>query len=411
MRTLRGSGVGLCEPEGFDRKSMYTPYLMCAYATALLLVLLGFRVIRRSAPDLGGLAYLRQFILCALCGVVLLALRSRAPAILTVVTANFLLLAGVVFLYCAAAEILAVRRRFLPWAVSVCAAALPALLWFTYGSDLAKGRLEVHCLALIAMFTMISVTLFGQGNAALRYPAHACGWLMNASIVLNAAWGAFALGHRPNPNFMHPDGVDAAFSYLSMIVGLGNVVSLAWLSLCVHRQELQATAQTDSLTGLLNRGAFEEILRRELVRSATSKSLLGILLLDIDYFKQVNDEHGHLVGDDVLRGVGAALRRGTRPSDLLARFGGEEFVILLRDAGLEQSEEVAERLRGDIEALRDLPAGVNLTASFGVAVNAPGETAGEFLHRADQALYRSKRDGRNLVTVHRSAGRESVTRR
>lgn len=388
---------------------MYTPYLMCAYAAALLMVLLGFEVIRRSAPDLRGLRDLRRFILCGLCGLLLLALRLRAPAILTTVAANYLLFAGAIFLYCAAAEILEAGRRFLSWAVAVCAAALPPFLWFTYGSNSAAGRREIHCVVLAAIFAMVSITLFRQGRAGLRYPARACGWLANGAIGVNIAWGTLGAAYGRNPNFLHPDMVDAGFSYLSMIVALSNVVGLAWLSLCVHRQELQETAQTDSLTGLLNRGAFEEILRREMRRCEQSRSLLGMVLLDIDYFKQVNDEHGHLVGDDVLRRIGSALRVGTRPSDVLARFGGEEFVILLRDASLEQSEEVAERLRRDIEALRDLPACVSLTASFGVAVNLPGESAGAFLHRADQALYRSKRDGRNLVTVHRSAGYGSLS--
>jgi diguanylate cyclase (GGDEF)-like protein len=135
------------------------------------------------------------------------------------------------------------------------------------------------------------------------------------------------------------------------------------------------------------------------------------MLIDIDFFKQVNDAHGHLVGDDVLRRIGTALRLGTRPSDVLARFGGEEFVILLRDAGAMQAEEVAQRLRADIAALTDLPGRVNLTASFGVAVSQPGDSTGELLRRADEALYRSKRGGRNLVSVAASGARDSTTLR
>jgi diguanylate cyclase (GGDEF)-like protein len=192
------------------------------------------------------------------------------------------------------------------------------------------------------------------------------------------------------------------------MLGLGNVVALAWLSLSAHRHELEVVAQTDSLTGLLNRGAFEEILRRELKNPASPGWRVALLLIDVDYFKQVNDAHGHLVGDDVLRRIGAALRLGIRPSDVLARFGGEEFVILLHDACLESAEEVAERLRGDIAALDDLPQRVSLTASFGVAASVLGESATEFLLRADEALYRSKREGRNLVRVDRGGRRMAV---
>jgi diguanylate cyclase (GGDEF)-like protein len=391
---------------------MYTPYLMGAYAAALLLVLLGFRVIRRNTPDLRGIPWLQGFIVCGLCGLALFGARSRAPAFLTVVTANYLLFTGVICLYCAAAKILEVKRQLLAWALGLVVAALPLFLWFTYGRRSVFGRLEIHCVVLIAIFSMIAALLFRRGRGGLRYPARACGWMMLVTVAANVLWGAFELVYRPDPNFLHPDPVDAGFSYLTMLLGLSNVVGLAWLSFCVHRQELQLAAQTDALTGLLNRGAFEEILRRELMRGTKgmpgAAAGIGIMLIDIDYFKQVNDAHGHLVGDDVLRRIGAALRLGIRPSDVLARFGGEEFVVLLRDAGLKAAEEVAERLRADIAGLVNLPGSVNLTASFGVAVSAPGEMAGEFLMRADEALYRSKREGRNLVRVDRGETRASA---
>ncbi|HEX4006048.1 MAG TPA: GGDEF domain-containing protein [Acidobacteriaceae bacterium] len=386
---------------------MYTPYLMIAYAAALLLVLVGFRVVHRNLPDLRGIVWLQAFVACGLCALGLFALRSRAPAFLTVVVANFLLFSDVICLYCAAAEILDLRRRQLPWLVGLSVAALPPFLWFTYGQPSVFGRLELHCIVLIVVYSVSASMLFWRGRASLRYPARACGWMMVAAVLVNVLWGLHGLIYPPNPSFLHPDAMDAGFSYLTMILGMSNVVGLAWLSFCVQRQELQAVAQTDSLTGLLNRGAFEEILRRELLRCASGdqKSGLGMMLIDIDFFKQVNDAHGHLVGDDVLRRVGATLRLGIRPSDVLARFGGEEFVILLRDAGLEAAAEVAERLRRDVASLENMPASVNLTASFGVAVSAPGELAGEFLVRADEALYRSKREGRNLVRVDRGESR------
>lgn len=403
-----GHGRGLTAFGGADQKSVYTPYLMCAYAAALLLVLLGFRVIRRGMPELRGAAHLQRFILYGLAALLLFALRSHAPALLTIVAPNFLLFAGSLFLYCAAAAILEVPARLLGWIIGICIAALPPFLWFTYHRNDTVGRLEVHCSVMIAIFSMASAMLFRERRPALRYAARASAWLMTATIVLNAAWGTFGLVYRPHANFMYPDLVDAGFSYLTMILGLSNVVALAWLSLSAHRHELQVTAQTDSLTGLLNPGAFEETLRRDLQRCADAGRAMGLMLIDIDYFKKVNDAHGHLVGDDVLRRIGSALRLGIRPADVLARFGGEEFVILLRDAGLESTEEVAERLRSDIAALDDMPRGVNLTASFGVAASLPGETAGEFLLRADEALYRSKREGRNLVRVDRGGRRMAI---
>lgn len=383
---------------------------MCAYAAALLLVLLGFRVIRRSMPELRGIANLQRFLLYGLCALLLFGLRSRAPAFVTVVVANFLLFAGTAFLYRAAAEILEVQRHRFAWVMAVCVAALPPFFWFTFVHDDVTARLLVHCVVMIAIYGLSTVLLFGERRAALRYPAQACAAMMIASILLNAAWGTFGVVRHPNPNFLHPDPVDAGFSYMTMILGLGNVIALAWLAVSAHRQELRMIAQTDSLTGLMNRGAFEETLRRELLRCAQLGHGMGLMLIDIDFFKQVNDAHGHLVGDDVLRRVGESLRLGIRPSDVLARFGGEEFVIMLREAGLGTTEEVAERLRSDLASLDDLPRGVTLTGSFGVAASLPGETVAELLVRADQALYRSKRDGRNLVRADRSTPRLAAVR-
>jgi diguanylate cyclase (GGDEF)-like protein len=165
-------------------------------------------------------------------------------------------------------------------------------------------------------------------------------------------------------------------------------------------------AQTDSLTSLLNRRAFEEILRRELLRCDRGGSIMGIMLIDLDYFKQVNDSLGHFAGDDVLRRIALVLRDGTRPSDVLGRYGGEEFVVLLRNAGLEESLIAAERIRLKIANMSGLPGSVTLTASIGVAVSLAKDTATEFLLRADEALYRSKREGRNLVSVYRESDDE-----
>jgi diguanylate cyclase (GGDEF)-like protein len=389
---------------------MYTPYLMCAYAATLLLVLLGLRVVRRSAPDLRGVAQLRRFILCAICGVLLIALRPQLAPLLSSLVANYLFFAGVAFLYLAAAEILGIPHRLLPAIVGLCGLSLPPFLAFTYPRTVPLGRLEIHCSVIALIQLATAVLLVRHGKGPLRYPARAAAGILGTAAALHCAWGVTDFFIRPQPLVMHPDAIDAAFSYLSMVLGLGNLVSLAWLSLCVHRQELQTIAQTDSLTGLLNRGAFEECLRRELAHCRAHSQILGLMLVDLDFFKQVNDEHGHLAGDDVLRRISTALRAGIRPSDVLSRFGGEEFVLLLHGAGPAQTEEVAERLRADIAALANLPGGLRLTASFGVAVSQPEDSVRSLVVRADEALYRSKRDGRNRVRVHAAATRPALVR-
>jgi diguanylate cyclase (GGDEF)-like protein len=249
-----------------------------------------------------------------------------------------------------------------------------------------------------------------QRDAEMRQPARACAWLLILATSLQGAWCLFEVRLGPQAtNLVKPDLINVGFSYMSMLLGLATVIGLLWLALTVHRLDLRKIAQTDSLTGLLNRRAFEEILRRELVRASRAGGSMGIMMIDLDYFKQVNDSMGHFAGDDVLRIVATVLRDSTRPSDVLARYGGEEFVVLLRNVGTEEAKSAAERIRVTIASLAGLPGSVTLTASIGVAVSQPMDTVTEFLLRSDEALYCSKREGRNQVSVYRDVADEIET--
>jgi diguanylate cyclase (GGDEF)-like protein len=168
--------------------------------------------------------------------------------------------------------------------------------------------------------------------------------------------------------------------------------------------QLQTLASTDALTGLANKRAFEEALRRDLSRADRDQTWLTIVMSDIDFFKKVNDTYGHPVGDEVLRQVGSAFGAKLRGGDLAARYGGEEFILILPGSNSVGGKIAAERLRRAIEALR--PIGPNgpfsVTASFGVAsVCGPGcaGSMSELVQRADSALYAAKRGGRNCVAA------------
>ncbi|MGA8161165.1 MAG: GGDEF domain-containing protein [Acidobacteriaceae bacterium] len=386
---------------------MYTPFLMCGYAAALLLMLVGFRGVRRSTPDLHGSRQLVGFILCALASILLFGLRPWLPILISQVLPNFLLFAGGLYLYLAAADVLELPHRLFPWPGLVVFLALPPFLWFTYAHDDVLKRLLIHAVTMGIIFLSTAALLLREKDAAVRPSARACAWLLILSTLLQIAW--FLTDARTGPlagtNFIHPDLVNVGFSYLSMILALATVIALLWMALTVHRRDLNKMAQTDALTGLLNRRAFEEILRRELLRCERSTGVMGLMIIDLDYFKQVNDSLGHFAGDDVLRRIATALREGTRPSDVLARYGGEEFVVLLRNAALEESGIAAERIRQKIASVAGMPGSVTLTASIGVAVSDPRDTTTDFLLRADEALYRAKREGRNRVSLYRTSDR------
>ncbi len=387
---------------------MYTPYLICGYVATLLFLLIGFGVIRRTSPDLRGQEHLHRYILCAISALLCMAARPWAPQLLTIVLPNFLLFAGAIFLYLGASDILQVPPRFLSWQINLCLAALPPFLWFTYVQPVVLGRLLLHAAVMATSTSVTAWQLFRHREPTLRSPLRASAWLLTSLACLQIAWSAASIAHPPDANFMHVDLIGIAFSYLSVLLGASNVAALMWLSLCVHRSQLHQMAQTDALTGLLNRRAFEEIVRRELPRSSRPGRSVGLLLIDIDHFKRVNDSLGHLVGDEVLRRISGVLRESTRVSDVLARYGGEEFVVLLRDAGLDESSATAERIRREIASLSGLPGDLSLTASIGVAIGSAGESAASFLFRSDEALYRAKRGGRNLVSIHPSSAGQPV---
>lgn len=176
------------------------------------------------------------------------------------------------------------------------------------------------------------------------------------------------------------------------------------LALEQANQKLLELSATDQLTGLKNRRYLDAALQDEYKRCERYQRCLSIMILDIDFFKNVNDTHGHLVGDEVLKEVAARLQDCLRwPMDKIARYGGEEFCIVLPETGLSGSMSVAERIRSSVEAT-PIKAGeleIPVTISVGVYAAVPNneKTISQMLERADQALYLSKEHGRNRVTA------------
>ena len=159
-------------------------------------------------------------------------------------------------------------------------------------------------------------------------------------------------------------------------------------------------AAVDPVTGVFNRRYFQVRLDEELQRSHRHQIPLALLMIDVDDFKRVNDSHGHLAGDTILRDVGEILRRSVRVFDVCARFGGEEFVIIMPGSSSENALRIAERIRERIETYRPADrvlATTRVTVSVGLAVSSPEATVGQLLERADQALYAAKRAGKNCI--------------
>ena len=193
----------------------------------------------------------------------------------------------------------------------------------------------------------------------------------------------------------------------ALVLGVGAAV-LALVAATVGRlrereAELEAMAQTDALTGAANRRHFLDVFERELARAVRRGTALSCVVLDLDHFKAVNDRHGHLAGDRVLVAAADVLRQSLRTSDVLGRWGGEEFVLLLPETDEAGGRAMAERARRML-AEQSIAIGeqtTTVTASFGLAcaASAKGVTPDALIRRADEALYRAKAAGRNRLEV------------
>ena len=172
------------------------------------------------------------------------------------------------------------------------------------------------------------------------------------------------------------------------------------LELREANESLQWLSVTDALTGLKNRRFFQEQLQLAMDEFRDDGRQLGLISIDVDHFKRINDTHGHAVGDNALEHVADVLDAQSRDVDTLARLGGEEFMLLVQDASLDELYAVANRMRLRLEE-SSLTLGARpplvITASFGLSCSAPGDTADELLRRADNALYLAKRKGRNRI--------------
>src|SRR5664280_2230576 len=312
-------------------------------------------------------------------------------------------------------------------------ALLAPVVW-TGVTQLRVGRSPLHR----RLFSAAVIGLEGYGRATVfqllaggtlaHVVGHGGGWVALAllatvaigfvGVQLNAVVVAVAVRlSSPEVRWRQLLGqrADVLLDLLELTVG--TVIAAAWIAspatailalpamVLLHRtlthDQLRAAARIDAKTGLLNAATWEEEATREISRAARTNTPLTVLIADLDHFKEVNDQHGHLVGDQVLVAVAAALQSGSRGYDVLGRFGGEEFTIALPGTDVDEAAQITGRLRqlvGDavVPVGRDF---VQVTVSIGAAVlGRHGQDLTDLLVAADLALYRAKAAGRNQVS-------------
>lgn len=205
-----------------------------------------------------------------------------------------------------------------------------------------------------------------------------------------------------DPSHMENDPALNLDDSLSTVQRLASFITVTSKELSDAYRKLAFVAGHDSLTDLLNRGRIEWVLRHLIEDTNKTHHTFSAIMIDIDSFKHINDTYGHSVGDDVLIRLADIMKSGVRPTDYAGRWGGDEFVILLPDTDIDQSEKVADRMRKNFAEADILPDGKAVTASFGVTTSYEGETLESFYRRMDSALYTAKGAGKNQVILLRS---------
>lgn len=356
-----------------------------------LMALVMFFQRRSYPPSIHGLGHWTAAPLVAFASALLFTLRGLLPELLSVGLANALMFAG-------AALFLGGTYRFFERPLPLRA---QALLWLTGLVIMLFMHLFTGPYGWRVLFIGLLLGGVGAWHAVviLRQPAQSFATRFTATVLTLAS--AIILARAFSAPFMPPQEGLFTPSPMQVIYLLGLAFGTLLTSIGTvlmaseHlRQELERLVTHDSLTGALTRRALFSTGEAELARARRQGRPLSVLMLDLDHFKQINDQHGHVVGDRVLVDFVARAHAVLRRPAVLGRYGGEEFVALLPDTDAAQALAVAERIRASSATDPGLP---RCQVSIGVATALPQESLDALINRADAGLYEAKAQGRNQV--------------
>lgn len=325
----------------------------------------------------------------------LFAGRGVLPDFVSIVIANLTLLIGVIGFHAGAELFLGREPSWRWWALLLALVTLP-LTWYALVEPNYNARLILMCLVWAGIFLGMAWLVWRQGRPGFSTRFTAVVLVIHSVVLLlrfAAAWWTL-----PDEGLLTATHVQTLYVGSNAIMVLALGVGLILMASDRLRGEFEHLASRDSLTQVLTRRVFLEACAQELARCRRHGRSMAVLLLDLDHFKAVNDTHGHQAGDRVLVDFAQRITGLLRRPDLLARFGGEEFVLLLPETTQEEAVAVAERILVRVaERVEGLP---YITASIGLATNRPDEELVDtLLARADRALYKAKEEGRNRVAV------------
>lgn len=378
-----------------------TVILLAGFMTALMAVVLFF--VTRSFPQrIRGIGHWAGGTLVGVFSGLLFGLRGLIPDALSVLLASLLLYTAL-SLWLSGTELFYQRQPSWRFQALVSGVGLGLLTWFLLVQPDTNARLAVAGLSLPLFYGRQLLVVFRYGRPGFISRFFCLVLLAQIGVLLLR--GSSALVPGLGSDFLEQTPIQVIYLTAYPICTLMITVGYVLLATDRLRGELEYLSSHDSLTQILNRRAFVEVCEWEMARARRHGRALCLLMLDLDFFKKINDTYGHQAGDLVLQGfvqrVGAVLRRGEH----FGRYGGEEFVVLLPDADLEQARQVAERIRlTTAEGPAQLPP---VTVSIGVAALEAADTNLDcLLSRADNAMYLAKANGRNRIEVAAAGTRE-----
>jgi diguanylate cyclase (GGDEF)-like protein len=265
-------------------------------------------------------------------------------------------------------------------------------------SLLLNGSLQSGALQLLKPFQKLARQAANSTESLLQAATQAAQGYGQAALVAGAVAAGVGVGAMVGgPLGLVMAGLASAMGFMKGFIS----VQAENRRLREENEQLREQASTDALTGLANRGAIFERLEREARRSVADGQALGVMMVDVDHFKSVNDTYGHAAGDAVLKEVSRRLRDSVRPGDSVGRYGGEELLVVVPDCDQTGLWLTAERLRTAVESAPVLTqvGAIRVTVSVGAAVGEFRQAANvaNLVSSADEALYRAKRSGRNRV--------------
>jgi diguanylate cyclase (GGDEF)-like protein len=367
-------------------------------AVAGILCSMIFFVLRRSFPrDIGGIGEWGWGCLTMVAGAFLFTSRNTLPPLLTIVVANTLIVGGIALMHVSLRRF-AGRRAGYRYAAGLLLAVAAGLLWLTMVVDDYRGRLEFVTSVNTLLFGLSALLLFRMEKQG--FAERFTGTLFAAEALVSLGRFYFAVTGQGNGSYWNDNSPVHVFYLASFSIALVGLSFGFMLMVTTRVQEkLEYAASHDDLSGAYTRATFFRMMAGEVQRARRQHRPLSLLLIDIDDFKRINDSHGHPVGDAVIRTFATVTTGELRVNDLLCRYGGEEFALLLPDTALDEATAVAERIRA---RFGDGPSDgmPSFTVSLGVQSAEQGALdVAQMIEGADRALYIAKKLGKNRVEI------------